>query len=295
MSKISRRLFVLFCALALLVSIPGLSAMTVRDADAGEDGAGEGQVVACTEIPLFIDADYIGSALVINSVPYVAFLAFTECILNDDCDAHWDQDTGTAVITCGVVEMQLTTDDPYIIVNGRYLPLENDVYNINGTVMIPLRVLAKIFNLNLSVDRNAWCIRIDTGNMMLLESGKDFYRKEDLYWLSRVISAEAGNQPLEGMIGVGNVVLNRVSDDSGEFPDTVKEVIFQPGQFDVVRNATVYADPVDMAVIAAKLCIEGFNTVGESKWFVNPTIGHVHWFYINRTFEVSIADHLFYT
>ena len=51
----------------------------------------------------------------------------------------------------------------------------------------------------------------------------------DLWYLSRVIQAEAGYCSQEMMEGVGSVVLNRVSDD--RFPDTIPEVIKQPGQY----------------------------------------------------------------
>ena len=42
---------------------------------------------------------------------------------------------------------------------------------------------------------------------------------EGLFWLSRIIQAESGNQPLEGRMAVGNVVLNRVR--SAMAPETM--------------------------------------------------------------------------
>ena len=57
-----------------------------------------------------------------------------------------------------------------------------------------------------------------------LESGESFYGTRDVYWLSHIINAEAGNQPMDGQIAVGNVVLNRVADE--RFPNSVKEVVF---------------------------------------------------------------------
>lgn len=54
--------------------------------------------------------------------------------------------------------------------------------------------------------------------------------------LAQLIQAEAGNQDLEGMQLVADVVLNRVADP--RFPDTIEEVIFQtnPTQFSVTKN-----------------------------------------------------------
>ena len=52
--------------------------------------------------------------------------------------------------------------------------------------------------------------------------------------LAQLIEAEAGNQPFEGKCLVADVVLNRV--ESPDFPNTISEVIFQEGQFSVIKN-----------------------------------------------------------
>ena len=52
---------------------------------------------------------------------------------------------------------------------------------------------------------------------------------DSLEELALCVEAESGNQPLEGRQMVAAVILNRVDDT--EFPNTVKEVIEQKGQF----------------------------------------------------------------
>lgn len=54
---------------------------------------------------------------------------------------------------------------------------------------------------------------------------------DELYLLSKIIYAEAGSDWLsdEWKMSVGEVVLNRVA--SAEFPSTIREVIYQPGQY----------------------------------------------------------------
>ena len=47
--------------------------------------------------------------------------------------------------------------------------------------------------------------------------------------LASLIFCEAGNQPYDGQIAVGAVVMNRVK--SGAYPNTISEVIYQSGQF----------------------------------------------------------------
>ena len=58
------------------------------------------------------------------------------------------------------------------------------------------------------------------------------YTDDDFYELSHVIQAEAGYTYWDMMIGVGSVVLNRKESDV--FPNTVYEVIHQPGQYSTV-------------------------------------------------------------
>lgn len=51
----------------------------------------------------------------------------------------------------------------------------------------------------------------------------------DLNIVAKVIEYEAGDCPWEHRVAVGAVVLNRVADK--RFPDTVREVVEQPGQY----------------------------------------------------------------
>lgn len=288
MRIIYKRIISLFCAAALLFVCKPPSVFA-------ETEGRESVVIACTEIPLYAGEEYIGSGFLVDSVTYVPLLTFTEHMLGQDCTALWDQESNTATITADGLEMSLPTDREFMIVNGRYLLFEDGLYNVNGTILVPIRELAKVFSLGVEWDADNWAISIDNSRLGLFPSGEEFYNPDDLYWLSRVIFSEAGTQPMEGMIGVGNVVLNRLNDEYGSFGKSIMEVIFQPGQFDVVRNGTIYCEPSESAVIAAKLCMEGYNTVGESKWFLNPRIGISTWMWTYKTLHCSIADHEFYT
>lgn len=55
------------------------------------------------------------------------------------------------------------------------------------------------------------------------------YTEEDLCILAKVIWKEAGGCPWEHQCAVGAVVMNRVHDE--RFPDTISEVVGQPGQY----------------------------------------------------------------
>lgn len=60
----------------------------------------------------------------------------------------------------------------------------------------------------------------------------------ELDLLAALVWAEAGDQPIpEGLCYVCDVVLNRV--DSPAWPNTIADVIYQPGQFSVVNNGAL--------------------------------------------------------
>lgn len=66
------------------------------------------------------------------------------------------------------------------------------------------------------------------------------YTSDNVWYLSHVIAAEVGADWTsdEAVFYVGSVVLNRV--ESSEFPDTIKEVVLQPGQYATVPYLSQY-------------------------------------------------------
>ena len=121
------------------------------------------------------------------------------------------------------------------------------------------------------------------------------YDYEDLYWLARIISAEAKGESFTGQIGVGTVVLNRVR--SKEFPNTVKGVVFDQKygtQFTPVANGTIYEAPTQSAIVAAKMCLDGYTLSDSVLYFLNPRIATSSWIQNNRKYAFRIGNHDFY-
>ena len=137
---------------------------------------------------------------------------------------------------------------------------------------------------------------VDASEQALLESGESYYGARDVYWLSHIINAEAGNQPMDGQIAVGNVVLNRVADE--RFPNSVKEVVFDRrggvAQFSPTADGRISLTPDEDAELAAKLAFEGYDPVGESLYFINPSACNASWFNSRLTYTATIGDHVFY-
>jgi N-acetylmuramoyl-L-alanine amidase len=118
----------------------------------------------------------------------------------------------------------------------------------------------------------------------------------NLYWLSRIIHAEAEAEPYAGKVAVGNVVINRVN--SGTFANTIKGVIFEYSQglpqFSPVADGTIYNTPSAASVQAAKDALAGQRPVGSAQFFFNPDKATARWIVENKTYVTRIGDHVFY-
>lgn len=133
-----------------------------------------------------------------------------------------------------------------------------------------------------------------TQSVLYSTASNNYYT--NLYWLSRIINAEAGAEPYEGKVAVGNVILNRVW--SGLFPNTVKGVIFEYyhgiPQFSPVAEGTIYNAPSEESVQAAKDAMNGVRPVGSSTYFFNPDKSAGTWIVENKTYVKRIGNHVFY-
>lgn len=288
MTKRLQKKIALVCAVCLLsLLFSGYAAM--------DDDLLIEESVTYEKIPVTVNGDLEYSGYLIDGTTYFPFRSFCG-VLNMGAIVSWDRDNTRAV---GLVQNYIITagqDDPYVIVNGRCFYAPSGVVNYHGNLLIPLRILCDAFQIEVEWDHESEIVNLVTDDIQVCQSGDTFYDEDDLYWLSRIISAEARDQSVLGKVSVGNVVLNRVKSTS--FPDTVYDVVFDSAygvvQFDPVRTGTIYEEPDEESVIAAKLCLEGCDIAGESLYFVNPAIGSTSWFSQNRTFVTSIGDHDFY-
>ena len=112
----------------------------------------------------------------------------------------------------------------------------------------------------------------------------------DLALLARLISAEARGEPYAGQVAVGAVVLNRVEHPS--FPNTISEVIFQPGAFSCMLDGQ-WDEPVsDSAYQAARDALAGSDPSGGAIYYFNPVTATSKWIW-SRPQLVTIGKHIF--
>ncbi|MGI6013562.1 MAG: cell wall hydrolase [Oscillospiraceae bacterium] len=263
--------------------------------------------ITYTDIPMYVDGTYVGNGMKIDTTTYVGIRAFCNIVSSSTANISWDQTNQTVGVELNGLSMRVTVAGN-IVANGTTIVPSREIINMNGTVILPIRDIAKVFNAGIYWNDANWCIGIDlsaltygpagsTGDVSDsdVSTGDVSYTQDDLYWLSRLIYAEAGNQPLDGKIGVGNVVLNRVA--SPDFPNTIYDVIFDTKygvQFSVTSDGSIYNTPSEEAVQAAKMCLNGSNTVANSIAFLNPQISDNSWFQSALTYVTTIADHEFY-
>lgn len=255
-----------------------------------------------TEIPLYVGGTNVGNGMKIEATTYVGIRAFCDLVSDKTAEISWNGETQTVTVNTNGLHLTATAGGNIVANDTTIVPVRQ-IINLNGTVIVPIRDIAGVFDVEVLWNNANWSIDLDLTNLrygpsddVIIGSGSSIsYTEDDLYWLSRIISAEAKNQPIEGMIGVGNVILNRVA--SSDFPNTIYDVIFddQYGvQFSPTSNGTIYDTPTDKAIEAALMCFEGQNTVGESLYFLNPSVSDDSWFRNNLTFVTTIQDHDFY-
>lgn len=201
------------------------------------------------------------------------------------------EESETANVVTADLALVASIGGDYFWANDRYLYVAGGLIDLNGTVAVPVRQLARVFNLNVGFDSLTGQVLLNhqEGVEPYLTAGDAAYDGDTLYWLSRIIYCESGNQPLLGKIAVGNVVMNRVKDS--RFPDNVYDVLFQTNQFTPASTGSIYRDPNWDSIVAAKLVMDGaqvtdalfFNAVG-TRSYASRT----------RTYVATIGDHAFY-
>ena len=226
---------------------------------------------------------------VLNQTTYVSYWPVVKAFY-PEATAVWEN--GRAVVRAEGLEMELQPGMDYMIANGRCLPLPYGVQVSGNILTVPVRTLCLALGVDVGWDGELGVVSLTDSGAGPIAPAEEYYNADDLYWLTRIIYAESGNQPLDGQIAVGNVIMNRVK--SPVFPNTVYEVIHQRNQFTPVRNGTINLTPDEEAEIAAKLVLEGVNTAGNSLYFINPRVSSRSWVARTRSHVTTIASHAFY-
>ena len=249
---------------------------------------------AAPPIPISLDNGKTVNGELIDSTTYIPLRRF--CDTMGGATIAWNAWTSTATVTDSSRGLHMTVKQgsDYIEVNGRYFYAPTGIRNVGGSLYVPIRPLAKAYSLEVTWSNATRSVAL-TSTGKKLASGDSFYNADEVYWLSRIIHAEAGGEPFRGKIAVGNVVLNRVR--SKLYPNTIYGVIFDRRygtQFSPVSFGTIYRTPSATSVIAAKICLEGYTLSEDVLFFMNPRLSTTNWIAKNRPYAFSIGKHDFY-
>lgn len=220
-------------------------------------------------------------------------------------------DTANTVLSGGTAEISGTAEELraatpfatiiardgscYLEAEGRYLGGSN-VISVSGMLYVPIRSLAKAYNADVEWREETRSVDLYATVGDKIVSGDEFYNSDELYWLSRIIHAEALGEPLEGKILVGNVIMNRVA--SSEFPNSIYDVIFDQNygvQFTPTANGSIYNTPSEESIIAAKLCLDSYYISRSAMYFLNPALATNFWVPANRPYLTTVGSHDFYS
>lgn len=229
----------------------------------------------------------------INGAPYVALRSFIG--ETTDMTVTYKSAARTLNIKGKGFEMDVIDGSNVIYANGRTLfSMTPSVIMTNDRMYAPLNIVAKAlgFSYYQSTATGAFVL---SGSVKPLAHGSSFYDADAVYWLARIISAESRGESLLGQIAVGSVVMNRVK--SSLYPNTIWGVIFDRKygvQFSPILDGSIYNTPVASSVVAAKICLEGFNVNRDALFFLYPRASTSSWIPNNRTYLFSIGKHDFY-
>ena len=231
----------------------------------------------------------------VNSTTYLPLRSFFETF-SPGAKLTYYASARTAELTANGLTVSARDGSNILYANGRCLYSDMPIRILSdGAMYVPIRMLAKVLSLGVKWNESSRSVAL-AGKATPLEHGETYYSTEDLYWLSRIISAESRGEPFIGQVSVGNVVLNRRAHKA--YPSTVKEVIFdrQGGviQFSPVDDGSIWQTPSAVSVTAAKVCLEGYTVSERILFFYAPSMVSSTWIERNRPYAFTIAGHKFF-
>ena len=116
------------------------------------------------------------------------------------------------------------------------------------------------------------------------------FSRQDIYDLARIVNGEARGESFTGQVAVAAVVLNRLQ--SGQFGNTLQDVIFQPWAFTAVNDKQFYLEPNASSYQAVQAALSGSDPSGGALYYWNPRTATSKWIW-SRPIINQIGQHVF--
>ena len=231
--------------------------------------------------------NYSGQIKFVDGITYVRLREFSEWL---GATVTWSSAYSTARVRTSTLDLTAKIGENGVAANGRWISSNGRIFIDAHRTYVPLRVIGTAFGFDTSWNRESF-----SATMTRCKESVESYSADDLYWMSRIIHAEARGESMEGKLAVGSVVMNRVR--SAGFPNTVYGVIFDRNggvQFTPVANGEIYKTPDSASIEAAKRCLRGENISRSILFFINADIAESFWISANRRYVMTIGNHDFY-
>ncbi len=189
------------------------------------------------------------------------------------------------------------------------LKISDDTYWLLGSAMDTEEYLSFLGTLDENAVRQEEDTKAKTTDENIIESMSTTtddaklthsVTKDEVTMLERIVEAEATGEDMTGKILIANVIFNRIQDD--EFPDTVKEVIFQKVggdyQFSPIRDKRYWDVSVSKETKeAVQRAIEGEDHSEGALYFMarkRAKNSNAKWFDKNLDWLFKHGGHEFY-
>ena len=154
------------------------------------------------------------------------------------------------------------------------------------------KIVAMIYTILILILIFTIIAMINNKSMKEVEASSNANSTSDVQLIARAINGEARGEPYEGQVAVGAVILNRVK--SSKFPNTIAEVIYEPGAFTAVADGQINV-PIEegsTVVKAARDALNGWDPSGGAIYYFNPSTATNKWIW-SRPLIKTIGKHRF--
>lgn len=227
-----------------------------------------------------------------------SFMSLDELCSYYGLELSWKADNDFMTVSLPGAELRGSLHKNYYTVEKRYLYSPEGWIIAEDELYLSVPTLCRLLNLSGGIDASRSRIDLSSERFSVIQGWESYYEDvysyDVLYWMSHIISGEARFESLEGQIAVGNVIINRII--SPIYPDNIYDVIFENDgavQFEPTITGRIDDEPTPSALIAAKICLEGYNIIDDCMFFYNPSSG-VDWFDNNLEYYTTIGSHQFY-
>ena len=119
--------------------------------------------VSYTETPVYVDGLLSCRGYTVGSNTYVSLEAIS-AVLGYDTAAYFDNEINTLTVEVGGIVIEACSSDQYMSANGRYLYLPDGYMEVEGSFIVPMDAVAKIFTLSCSWNEELGAYDLGTAN-----------------------------------------------------------------------------------------------------------------------------------